>query len=350
MVSKMMNHLEQNHILVPNQHGFRAKHSCETQLIQLTDELTRNLDCGIQTDLIVLDFAKAFDKVNHSLLIHKLANYGITGNSNRWIADFLANRHQSVVVDGSKSNAIHVRSGVPQGSVLGPCLFLVYINDLPCRVKSNTRLFADDTAIDRKITSQDDQLLLQADLDALAKWEDEWDMSFHPDKCIVLHVSRARAIKQADYYLHGQKLQSFESCKYLGVTLQTNGKFDLHITNVANSGNKMLGFARRNLRINSICMKNLAYNMLVRPKMEYASAVWDPYQSDQTAELEKVQRRAARFVTNKHRMTSSVGAMLTDLQWQSLEQRRKYSRLTLLYKILENQVSINCQELRPSVP
>ena len=165
IVSNTMQHFEDNNILTPNQHGFRASHSCETQLIELTDEITRNLDNSVQTDIIILDFAKAFDKVNHSLLIHKIQSYGITGKSNKWIKDFLADRQQAVVVNGCKSNKIHVRSGVPQGSVLGPCLFLAYINDLPSRVKSNTRLFADDTAVDRKIRSPADAKSLQADLD-----------------------------------------------------------------------------------------------------------------------------------------------------------------------------------------
>ena len=109
VVSNTMRHLEDNKILAPNQHGFRAKHSCETQLIELTDEITRNLDNSTQTDIIILDFAKAFDKVNHSLLIHKLHSYGITGKSNRWIKDFLADRQQSVVVHGCKSSKIQVR-------------------------------------------------------------------------------------------------------------------------------------------------------------------------------------------------------------------------------------------------
>ena len=242
--------------------------------------------------------------------------------NNAWIKNFLYGRHQAVVVDSCKSNTIPVRSGVSQGSVWGPCLFLVYINDLPLRVKSNTRLFADDTAIDRKIHSADDSNVLQADLDALAKWENEWDMSFHPDKCSVLHVSRSRTPLITDYFLHGQKLESVKSAKYLGVIIQTDGEFGKHITNNASSGSKTLGFIRRNLKINSKTLKETAYQTLARPKIEYASAVWDPYQKDQIEELEKLQRRAARITTNRFRNTSSVGEMLQDLGWKSLELRR----------------------------
>ena len=115
------------------------------------DELSKNIDDGFQTDVIVLDFAKAFDRVNHSLLWKKKESYGIDGDTNRWIKDFLTDRKQKVVVDGESSDTIHVKSGVSQGSVLGPCLFLAYINDIPEQVSSNARLFADDTAEDRKI-------------------------------------------------------------------------------------------------------------------------------------------------------------------------------------------------------
>ena len=132
----------------------------------------------------------------------KVLNHGITGDTKKWIQDFLTDRKQRVVVDGESSDTIHVKSGVPQGSVLGPCLFLAYINDLPNKVSSNARLFADDTAVDRKIKSSVDQESLQEDLHSLAKWESEWDMAFHPDKCQVLQVSNKKVKHEFDYQLH----------------------------------------------------------------------------------------------------------------------------------------------------
>ena len=336
-----MTHWEKYNVLVPNQHGFRSKLSCESQLIELMEELTKNLDEGCQTDVIVLDFAKAFDRVNHSLLCEKIKSYGIDGDTNRWISNFLKDRKQRVVVDGESSDTIQVKSGVPQGSVLGPCLFLAYINDLPEQITSNSRLFADDTAVDRKIQSRSDQEKLQSDLNSLEDWENQWDMAFHPDKCQVLQVSNKKKKYDFQYQLHNQNLQIVSSSKYLGVTIQDNGKFDVHINNIANASNKMLGFVRRNLRVNSKSSKETAYKMLVRPKTEYAAVVWDPHTKDNITKLEKIQRRAARVVMQDYKQTSSVTEMLKALDWPSLELRRKASRLTTLFKIDTGKVNVS---------
>jgi hypothetical protein len=124
-----MNHADKNNILYPLQHGFRSKRSCETQLIEFIDEVTTNMSAGKQTDVLIMDFSKAFDKVSHGLLVHKLDHYGIHGKTNTWIQNFLSDRSQAAVVDGEKSSYIDVDSGVPQDSVLGPSLFLFYINE-----------------------------------------------------------------------------------------------------------------------------------------------------------------------------------------------------------------------------
>ena len=174
------------------QHGFREKRSCETQLVMLVEDLARNASNGRQTDLILLDFSKAFDKVNHSKLIWKLHNYGIRSDVLSWIRAFLGDRAQQVVVGGEESDTVPVTSGVPQGSVLGPILFLIYINDLPDNVKSQVRLFADDTAMYLTMEGADDSSVLQQDLDRLSVWESDWDMEFNPSKCQVVQVTGSK--------------------------------------------------------------------------------------------------------------------------------------------------------------
>ena len=175
-----MSHLDNQKILLDNQHGFRRGRSCETQLTELTHDLLTSMHNGIQTDMIVMDFSKAFDKVAHNKLISSLHGYGIDSTTLEWIRSFLSGRTQSVVVDGAESDNLPVTSGVPQGSVLGPAMFLVYINSLPKGVNSTVRLFADDTVIYREISSEEDHHTLQADLDTLVQWEREFSMEFHP--------------------------------------------------------------------------------------------------------------------------------------------------------------------------
>ena len=171
-----MAHADKNNILYPLQHGFRAERSCESQLLSFTDDVSKNLQQGRQTDVLVMDFSKAFDKVDHDLLCLKLSRYGTRGDINRWISSFLTGRKQCVVVEGEQSKFVPVESGVPQGSVLGPCLFLFYINDIPDGLNSTCRLFADDTIVYLTVKSDSDADKLQNDLNKLADWEQKWSI------------------------------------------------------------------------------------------------------------------------------------------------------------------------------
>ena len=236
MASHLVKHFDKHDLLYDLQHGFREKRSCDTQLTMLFEDLARNTSAGKQADLILLDFSKAFDKVNHS----KLHQYGIRGNALSWIRAFLGNRSQMVVIEGEESRSVPVSSGVPQGSVLGPILFLVFINDLPEKLSSQVRLFADDTAVYLTIGGLDDATVLQNDLDKLSLWESQWDMEFNPSKCQVVWVTTARKAINTVYTLHGQILEVVTNAKYLS--------WNSHIDRITGNANRTLGYIRRNIK------------------------------------------------------------------------------------------------------
>ena len=354
LVSSILKFCEEENIPCQEQHGFRRHHSCESQLIGLVDEVSSDLVNGKEVDALILDFAKAFDKVSHSLLVHKLAHFGITGEINRWVKNFLHNRTQAVVLEGATSESVPVESGVPKGSVLGPTLFLLYINDLPKNLTATARLFADDTLCHRPITSDKDEESLQEDIDRLADWEEKWQMKFHPEKCQCLRFTRKRKNKRKlrTYKLHNHPISNVQKATYLGVTLQHDLSWDEHVNKIVTKANKSLGFLRRNLKVKSKKIKETAYLSIVRPCLEYACSVWDPYTEKLIKKLETVQRRAARWVSSRYRQTSSVEDMISNLQWTSLKSRRIQANKNNLFKYANNKLqiySIN-KPLRSSIP
>ena len=341
LVSNILKHSSRNNILYRLQYGFREKWSCETQLLEFVHDLVCNMQNGGQTDVLIMDFSKAFDKVGHQRLIKKLDYYGVQSKTRDWIQAFLANQTQQVIVRGKYSDIAQVQSGVPQGSVLGPCLFLFYINDLPQNLSSPVRLFADDTLLYLAVESIGDAISLQNDLWELENWESRWLMEFNTDKCQVLRVSRKRDPLIHEYILHGKILESVDSAKYLGVSITSDPCWNQHISNmIVTKGNQSLGFLRRNLRIHSPELKSIAYKSLVQPTVEYTSTVWDPYTKHNRDRLEMVQCRAARYVLDRYERTASVKEMLKQLDWETLELRRRKARLTMLYKMHYNLVKL----------
>ena len=243
-----------------------------------------------------MDFAKAFDKVSHWGLAIKLKNYGVTGQVHKWIVDFLHQRSQRVVCKGDHSGWAPVLSGVPQGSFIGPVLFLVYINDLPKEVNSTVRLFADDTIMYMAMSGPGDSTSLQQDLDQLAAWEEKWKMEFHPQKCSVLPITRSPSPQINRYQLHGHTLKTQTDSKYLGITINSKLSWNNHIGNVCTKANSSIGFLRRNFQISQQRIKSNVCKTLVRPQVEYAATVWDPYTGENIDKLEMVQRRAALYL------------------------------------------------------
>ncbi len=338
--SHIMKHLEQHHILTDHQHGFRAKRSTETQLIQTIHDISKSLDEKKSVDMAILDFTKAFDKVPHKRLIHKLKHYGITGPISSWINSFLTGRTQQVVINGSKSTSTQVISGVPQGTVLGPLLFLLYINDLPDNLSSTVRLFADDCLLYSPIKTDQDTSVLQNDLLKLEKWQHTWLMKFNPTKCYTMTIASRKPTPNL-YTFCGQQLKSVESHCYLGIHISNTLNWTIQSNSVTKKAQQTLGMIRRNLNKCPTQIKSIAYTTLVRPILEYASASWDPHCLRNIKLIERTQRQAARFCKNNYsREPGTVTQLLKDLQWDTLQSRRKTQRLSILYKMEHNLIDI----------
>ena len=338
--SQVMKHLDAHQILTDQQHGFRKKRSCESQLILTLQDLASALEENEQIDAILLDFSKAFDKVSHQRLAIKLHHYGIRGHLLKWIQSFLANRSQQVMVEGHASTPAPVTSGVPQGTVLGPLLFLIYINDLPMKVSSTTRLFADDSLLYRRIRSPEDARILQEDLDKLQDWEKEWQMSFNPIKCEVIRVTNKRNPIRTPYQIHGHDLTVAKTGKYLGVTISSDLSWNAHVDATVKKANNSLSFLRRNLARCPKDVKAQSYQTMVRPILEYASTSWDPHSKTNIEKIEAVQRRAARFVYGDYKTTSSPSQMIADLGWETLCHRRANAKLVMMYRITYGLIDI----------
>ncbi len=349
LCSHVRSHLDRYGLLTPRNHGFRKGHSCDTQLLlTMQDLLERKDKTRSQTDIGVLDFAKAFDKVPHGRLINKLRIYGIDEQIARWIESFLGNRTQNVIVDGAESEYAAVRSGVPQGTVMGPLLFLLFINDLPSVVDPGTevRLFADDCLVYRSIHSLKDQIQFQLDLDALHKWGKLWGMKFNAKKCHILTVTNKEQPLSKFYELDGTILDHVDSATYLGILIHESLRSTEHVRNTVTKCSRRLGFLRRNLKNCPQELRKVAYLSLVRSAAEYGAAAWDPFLEGDKVALERVQNRAIRWVCGlRPRERTSITRLRGELKWPTLERRRKDIRLLYMFKILNNEIALTPEQL-----
>ena len=251
-----------------------------TNLLGVLEDWTSFSDDGTPIDAIYLDFSKAFDSVPHERLLKKLESYKVTGAVNKWIRDFLVGRQQRVKVNGTLSDWADVTSGVPQGSVLGPVLFVVFMNDMPQRVQNFCSMYADDTKIYGPARTPQDYDSLQNDLDNLVEWADEWQLRFNADKCKALQLGNRNNKHVYNMRTHGGEirvnLESSEVEKDLGVHIDNELKFSKHVETQVNKANRILGLIRRSYEyLDAGSMKPL-FTALVRPHLEFANSVWSP--------------------------------------------------------------------------
>ena len=333
----MVDFLVKHKLLNSSQHGFLKARSCLTNMLCFLEEITKWIDVGSPVDIIYLDFQKAFDKVPHQRLLLKLKAHGIGDSITDWIEQWLTDRKQRVVVDGEVSNWKSVLSGVPQGSVLGPILFLIYINDLDDSITSNVLKFADDTKLFRKVNTDGDKQHLQNDLDRLVKWSEKWQMLFNFGKCKCLHTGHRNL--NVNYRMGDTVLGTTVKEKDLGVTISADMKVSEQCGIAASKGNQILGLIRRNITYKGKKLIIPLYKAIVRPHLEYCIQAWRPYRKKDIDTLERIQRRATKMIPELRDL--SYEERLKECGLTTLETRRLRGDQIEVFKILHGYENID---------
>ena len=333
----MYNFFVSNDLISKHQSGFRPGDSTIYQLLAITDEIFESFENNAETRAAFLDISKAFDKVWHDGLLFKLKRSGIDGHLYSLIHDFLSNRKQRVVLNGMESSWELIKSGVPQGSVLGPLLFLIYINDLTDNISSNMRLFADDSSLFIKVRNiQDTQDQLMEDLDKITNWAGQWKMEFNPDinkqAIEVIFSHKKKKPVHPPLFFNGIPVKRENNTKHLGVTLDERLNFRKHIEEKIKKANQGLGLLKFLSKYTTRPVLDKLYKMYVRPHLDYGDIIYHDQIKESMQLLESVQYQAALIVTGCWKGSSRI-KVYEDLGWESLSERRHFRRLSTFYQI-----------------
>ena len=333
--SHMVAHLETNCIIHNSQHGFRPGHSCLTQLLHHIDSIIAILEENHNADVIYLDLSKAFDKVNHDILIHKLKLSGISGKILTWITNFLKNRSQQVIIDGATSSPAEVQSGVPQGTVLGPVLFIVYMNDLHKVIKNSLlKCFADDSKLIKSIQNPDDRVKLIHDLEAVLQWTKHNSMEFNADKFQLLQHGPNDDLKISYDIPGNQILEHSNTVKDLGVHVSEDLKWRSHITTITNNATNFANWILRTIRSREPDVMLTMYKSYVLSRLEYTSPVWSPMLLGDISKIESVQRSFTAKIRGLE--DKDYWQRLATLKLYSLQRRRERFMIIHLWKIYKH--------------
>ena len=348
---KLVKFFEENNILNSNQHGFRKNRSCLTQLLFHIQNIFDQLLTNTSIDSIYIDYAKAFDKVDHGVLINKLKFYGVPNQYLVWINSFLSNRFQTVFINGVSSYRTKVTSGVPQGSVLGPLLFIIFINDLSEQVTfSKILTFADDTKLVFPVNSQNDQKSLQQDLDSVIHWTNCNNMQLNKTKFELLTHSFTKNNTELDSFQHlpffsdffqyeteqNLFLSSSTHVRDLGLFITPQLDWDVHISNIYLKATKTCAWILNVFSTRSKFVMLTLFNSLVRSKLEYCSELWDPIEIKHIDKIEQIQRNFTRKITNMKQF--NYWTRLEKLQIMSLQRRREKQIIILVWKLKNNSI------------
>ena len=341
----LVSHLEENGLINKNQHGFRKKRSCLTQLLDQVEHIFNCLNSGEEVDVVYLDYAKAFDKVDHKILLAKLKKYGIKGKMYKWIKEFLTARVQTVVVEGKKSSFHIVTSGVPQGTVIGPILFIVYINDLVSILQHSKGLsFADDTKLIKSINGMKCVSLLQEDLWNVISWSLLNNMQLHEKKFEVLNYSLNTSLllrhlpftSECKEYLTsgGHTLEPIDVVRDLGVLVSNDRSWTPHIEQTVQSARTIASWVLSVFRDRSPVIMMTLYKTMIRSKLEYCCPVWNPSKVQNIQALENIQRSFTRKISGCQ--DCNYWDRLKKLHILSLQRRRERYCIIHVWKMLNN--------------
>jgi hypothetical protein len=331
IINKKLKHLLiSNNLITPSQFGYMPRKSTQLQLLSCMKDWTNHLDKHVPVDVIYLDFSKAFDSVSHDLLIFKLKRYNIEGKLLNWLKSFLTNRQFCVKVENSLSDWTNVTSGVPQGSVLGPLLFLIYINDITSNIKCNVKIFADDVKLYSPIHNSDSSSL-QSDLNKVLEWSKTWMLPLNLDKCNILHLGHSN--KKAIYSLDNKPLKPIDEILDLGIYIDSKLKFTTHCQHLAAKCSRMVGciFRTFSSRKKSIILQ--AYHTYVLPLLNYCSSVWRPHLVGNIEILEKIQRRFTKRLLQHHSQQLDYSQRLQHLGLATVHEHLLKNDLCQLYHI-----------------
>ena len=338
MKDAVVKHLDANRLITSNQHGFRAGRSCATNLLEFFEKVTASVDDGTPFDTVFLDFAKAFDKVPVERLLKKLHVHGIRGKLLAWVRSWLTDRKQRVVLNGSFSSWIEVLSGVPQGSVLGPLLFLIFINDLDRAVVVDIiKKFADDTKIGQSVESMHGVEKLQAALTELCRWAECWGMTFNVKKCKVMHFGHNNP--RHVYTMNGLALEETKEEKDVGVTITSNLKPATQCARAARTARAVLGQIARAFHYRDRHVFVRLYVQYVRPHLEFSTPVWSPWTAGDKEILEKVQKKAVGMVSGLR--STTYDERLTELGLDSLEERRHIADMCMVHRVVHRDAGLD---------
>jgi Reverse transcriptase (RNA-dependent DNA polymerase) len=331
---------ECNRLIVDQQHGFCKSKSTATNLLQYQDVILNAFEDSHQVHSIYTDLTKAFDRVNHDLLVGKLSALGFHGSLLKWVQSFLVGRFQWVKIGNNYSNTIEVLSGVPQGSHCGPLLFNLFINDIANDIiYSQFLLFADDLKIFHVIKDYSDCLKLQCDINNLADWCKSNCMELNLSKCFAINFNRSLTNFNFTYSINSLDIESVSSIKDLGVLFDVKLTFSQHIINISLKSRKLLGYIQRNSSFLTSNTLKILYCSIVRSKLEYNSIIWNPYYGIYKDMLETVQHKFLRFVAYRLGIqavnyTYDYSALCSNLNLTTLNNRRIQADLIFLFKLI----------------